>query len=97
MEHFKGGRFDLVITDQGMPGVSGEQLASAVKQQDAHTPVIILTGAGKMTEGAEVGLNGADFVISKPLTMATLREVLTKVRARDAASKRERGTVRSRA
>lgn len=95
LEHFKGGRFDLVITDQGMPGVSGEQLASAVKQQDTQTPVIILTGAGKMTEGAEVGLNGADFVISKPLTMATLREVLTKVRARDAASKRERGTVRS--
>ncbi len=39
-----GARYDLVITDQGMPGMSGREMASLMKARDPRTPIVLLTG-----------------------------------------------------
>jgi len=41
-----GKRFDIVVTDLGMPHIDGRKVASAIKGISAKTPVILLTGWG---------------------------------------------------
>lgn len=44
---FEAGEFDLVITDQAMPGMSGTELAKAVTALRPDLPVIIASGYGE--------------------------------------------------
>src|SRR5262249_53749488 len=41
---FKEERFDLVLTDFGLPGMNGKEVARVVHQMSPETPVILLTG-----------------------------------------------------
>lgn len=58
--------FDAVITDLGMPGIDGRQVARRVRELAPGTPVIMLTGWGRrMEEEADVPA-GVDILLSKP-------------------------------
>ncbi len=75
-------RYDLLITDQAMPEMTGSQLATAVAALSPETRVILLTGFGAdefPSEGAAV----IDLVVSKPVTKEALRQAIAKVAARD--------------
>jgi signal transduction histidine kinase len=73
--------FDLVITDQAMPGMSGEQLAAQIKERAPGLPVILLTGFASLME-AEGGARGPiDLILGKPVALAALREAVAKVMA----------------
>ncbi|HLZ07740.1 MAG TPA: ATP-binding protein, partial [Chloroflexota bacterium] len=45
--------FDLVITDRGLPGVGGYEVAAAVKHRSPSTAVIMLTGFGGLMNGTQ--------------------------------------------
>lgn len=64
---------DLVITDLGMPGMDGLQLAGAVRRVDADKSVILLTGFAVETEQQPSTI---DFVLKKPLVPEELRSAL---------------------
>jgi CheY-like chemotaxis protein len=68
-----------VITDLGMPYVDGRNVARAVKQTSATTPVILLTGWGErlLSEGEK--LPNIDSVLSKPPRLRELRKALAQV------------------
>jgi CheY-like chemotaxis protein len=71
-----GEAFDVVITDLGMPYVDGRQVASAVKQAAAATPVILLTGWGqRLAAEGEVPAH-VDRVLGKPPKLRELRAAL---------------------
>jgi PAS domain S-box-containing protein len=38
-----GGTFDLLITDQGMPGMNGSELIEAVRAEQPHLPIVLAT------------------------------------------------------
>ena len=82
-----GGRFDLLLTDVVMPeGMTGLDLARAVRQRDPTLPIILMSGYNDVADGAD-----ADFVIlRKPVPYADLlRSVcvsLDRVTPRDAVS-----------
>jgi len=78
LEKFRAGKFDVVITDQAMPGMNGDQLAAAIKQQVATTPVILLTGFGMLMQ-LEALPPGVDLILSKPIGLADLRAGLARV------------------
>ncbi len=40
----EGGRFDLVVADLAMPGMTGVELAAAIRSRFAGVPVLLLTG-----------------------------------------------------
>ncbi len=82
LAHFRdsAGDFDVIVTDQAMPGMSGEQFASAVKQLDATVPVILLTGFGCFLEAEEKRRCGVDVLASKPITLKKWRESLGRAR-----------------
>jgi CheY-like chemotaxis protein len=68
--------FDLVITDHGMPGMDGMQLAGAVRRVDATKSVILLTG---FALGTEQQPSSIDFVLKKPLVPEELRSALRQL------------------
>jgi signal transduction histidine kinase len=79
-EKYNKGQFDLVITDQGMPEMNGNQMAAAIKQVSPATPIIMLTGNWQMVSSEEEQAAAAvDLVLGKPVTKSGLREAIVKV------------------
>lgn len=77
LRSFRDGTFDVVITDKAMPGMSGDQMASAMKLMKPGTPIILLTGFGQFLDKSE--MPGIDVLLSKPVGLHTLREALASV------------------
>ena len=65
-------KYDLILTDYGMPGMNGIEVTEKLKVLHPGTPVVLVTG----WDEDELRDHAADFVIQKPLTLARLREVL---------------------
>jgi signal transduction histidine kinase/CheY-like chemotaxis protein len=77
----RGERFDVVITDLGMPHVDGRKVAAAVKAASSLTPVVMLTGWGRhLTEDNQMPIN-VDRIISKPPSLQELRCALSELTA----------------
>src|SRR4051812_7678446 len=73
-----GERLDLLVTDVGLPGLNGRQLADAAREKQPELPIILITGyAGKALEDAELA-PGME-VMRKPFA---LRALANRVRAR---------------
>jgi CheY-like chemotaxis protein len=79
LARFCAGAYDLVITDQAMPEMNGEQLAAAIKQSAARTPVLLMTGFGDMLRAAGAQPRHVDQVLGKPVRLATLRQAIREV------------------
>ena len=79
MPRFETESFDLVITDQSMPGMSGEQLAKKIRVRSPDTHVIMLTGFGDdlLTDGKAP--EGIEWVLSKPVSSEELRRAIFEV------------------
>ena len=78
----RGERVDVVITDLGMPGMNGWEVARAVKARWPDLPIGLVTGwpmGGELTP-EEVGR--VDFVIAKPYTLEGLHATLAALRPR---------------
>jgi len=69
--------FDVVITDLGMPRMSGWQVAERVKQLTPGTEVFILTGWGDSLETNQRAYQ----VLTKPVEIKVLGEILARARA----------------
>ena len=68
--------FDLLITDHGMPGMDGIQLADAVHRSERAKSVILLTG---FAMGPEQQPASVACVLRKPLVPGELRLALQRV------------------
>ena len=72
----QGKRPDVVITDLGMPKMDGRALTIRLKRKSPDTPVIMMTGWGKMMRGDEEIRAPVDALISKPPRIAELQQAL---------------------
>ncbi len=61
-------RFDLVITDQTMPGLTGLELADLLRKARADIPVILCTGYSQSVDAGAAEEAGISAVIMKPFT-----------------------------
>ena len=79
--------FDLVITDLGMPGISGWEVARLVKQSRPGTPVAMVTGWGDRIDPSEAETRGVDYIVAKPFKRDGIREMVsTALRGRTQSS-----------
>lgn len=76
---FKPGEYDLVMTDWAMPLMNGGEVIKAVKSKSPKTPVILLTGFGELMKARNEVPQGADALLSKPPTLAAIREAIFKL------------------
>lgn len=68
----RGQRFDVIISDLLMPGMSGTELLPRIRQLDLDVPVIVLTGNGSL-ESAILAMEYGGFrYLQKPVENARL-------------------------
>src|SRR5688500_703066 len=58
--------FNLVILDINLPGMNGYDLCKAIRSQNQHIPVIMLTSMGALDDKIEGYDSGADDYMVKP-------------------------------
>lgn len=79
-------RFDLLITDLGMPDMNGRQLASLVKKLAPAIQVVLISGAGDGGDEAAPPSRDIDDALDKPVTMADLQAVFRRAAQRQPPS-----------
>ena len=72
-------QYDLVITDQTMPGMTGLELSRHVLALRPDLPIILCTGYGALLNKDEVYSQGIRELVLKPLTKNELALVIKKV------------------
>jgi GAF domain-containing protein/CheY-like chemotaxis protein len=76
LAQFREGAFELVMTDLAMPGLSGWQVAQAVKAARPNVPVVLVTGWGVEVEIDELVRRGVDRVLTKPFGFEDVQRVV---------------------
>jgi len=85
LELYRGGHFDLVICDLGIPGLDGWEVAQQIRticegSRMPKTPFVLLTGWGdQVEESRRISECGVDRVVSKPVDIPKLLEILKDV------------------
>jgi CheY-like chemotaxis protein len=69
-------RFDLVIVDVGLPGISGLEVANRLKQRWPGTTIALMTGYLDRLGPEDAKANGVDFVLGKPFSIDQIRSVI---------------------
>ena len=71
-------RFDLVLTDQVMPGVSGTALAARIRAIRPDLPVVLCTG-GSHNDQRQAQRDGIREILLKPITSRDLAALLDRL------------------
>ena len=71
LERFEVGKYDLVLTDFKMPGMTGLELAGQIKARDPAQPIILITAAPPFPPAIVF-----DLIILKPFSNLELRKVV---------------------
>lgn len=66
---FKKEGFDLVITDLGMPGMTGWDVAGEIKRLNPKALVVLMTGWSADLDSQKVKESGVDRIVQKPFNV----------------------------
>ncbi len=78
IEILKSRRFDLVVTDLGMPEVGGWEVAEFCRLKYPEIPVVLISGWGAQIDEKEA-LRKVDAVLAKPFRIEEFQSILQKV------------------
>jgi PAS domain S-box-containing protein len=67
-------KIDLMITDQLMPDMTGSELATRIRAENAHMPIILATGYAELAPGEGEGLPR----LAKPFGQRELAEAIAR-------------------
>jgi len=74
----QNGDLDLILMDVQLPGMSGNEAASRIRQFNAQIPIIAQT-AHAMTEDKDKSINaGCDDYITKPINISLLMRKISQ-------------------
>lgn len=79
---FEAQNFDGIFTDVGMPGMSGWELAHAIRERDETIPIAVITGWGEAVGSDEQREARVDWVVTKPFHAERISELAQEVRKR---------------
>ena len=71
--------FDLVMTDLGMPDMSGWEVATTIRRERPDVPIVLVTGWGTTLSAEEVERCGINAVVHKPFEIQELLDTASKV------------------
>jgi DNA-binding response OmpR family regulator len=85
-------QFDVIILDIMLPGMDGIEICKKLREQQIHTPILMLTSKSQIEEKV-IGFNsGADDYLTKPFAFA---ELLVRIKALTRRPQSSLGTVLS--
>ena len=79
LDLMKKTKFDLVLSDWNMPGMTGSEFVTAIRATDRVMPVVMITAEAdraKILEMQAIGVNG---YLLKPFKQQSLLTVLAKI------------------
>ncbi|HEY1226495.1 MAG TPA: response regulator, partial [Ramlibacter sp.] len=79
-----GHAFDLLLTDQTMPGMTGLALARHATRHRPGLPVLLYTGNAAAIRAEELSACGVTTLLRKPIDAAALRPLLVEMLGRHA-------------
>lgn len=82
--------YDLLILDIMLPGVDGIEITRRLRSNKNHTPILMLTARGQISDKVSGLDTGADDYMTKPFSFA---ELLARVRALSRRPKVSRSTI----
>jgi CheY-like chemotaxis protein len=95
LAELQAGPFDLLITDLGMPGMSGWEVVREARRIRPEIRTLLLTGWAATLDPEEIRRHGVDQTLKKPFEMdeilQTVRDVLGPARLRRVAQPAARG------
>jgi DNA-binding NtrC family response regulator len=71
--------FDLIISDQRMPNMTGQELLTYVREKFPQIPFVMITAHGTITQAVEAMQAGAADFITKPFSAEDLERVIERV------------------
>lgn len=69
-------QYDLMITDLGMPGMSGLDLAGVAHDKHPEMPIAMITGWGTQLDERETAVKGIRTVLAKPFHLADVKRMI---------------------
>lgn len=85
-------QFDVIVLDIMLPGMDGIEICKKLREQQIHTPILMLTAKSQI-EDKVVGFNsGADDYLTKPFAFA---ELLVRIKALTRRPQSSIGTILS--
>lgn len=73
-----GSRYDLVISDISMPGMSGLELLRHARRTASDTEVILMTAYGSKQTAIEALNDGASYYVEKPFDLDEMKAVVRR-------------------
>jgi len=82
--------YDLIILDVMLPEMTGIEICAKLREENIHTPILMLTARGQVSDKVE-GLNsGADDYLTKPFAF---EELLARIKALSRRPKNSTGSI----
>ena len=75
----RSGSYDLVLLDVDMPGMSGTEVYSAVRQASAEMPILFMSGYRTEELASSLKNDSAVGFLSKPFPLADLRSMVSSL------------------
>jgi CheY-like chemotaxis protein len=84
----RGGRYDILISDFMLPGISGIDLIHQVRNNGATAtmPVVMISGHGNYAMDSRAKMAGANAFLRKPFTLSHLRTTVQQLLGRSPAA-----------
>jgi signal transduction histidine kinase/ActR/RegA family two-component response regulator len=82
LKAFDAEMFKAVFTDLGMPGMSGWELARAIRERSEGIPIAVITGWGEAVSSTERETAKVDWVVAKPFSIDRIAEIVTEIAQR---------------
>ncbi|MEW5875795.1 MAG: ATP-binding protein [Candidatus Zixiibacteriota bacterium] len=79
-------QYDVVVTDLGMPDVTGWEVARAAKLHQPRLPVVVISGWGAQFSDEQLTDSGVDAMLAKPFHLQVLRDTIEKLAKGEAVS-----------
>ena len=73
------GRFDIIVTDHAMPGMTGLELCRKVRAVSRSVPIVLCTGFTEPTTEAQVSAAGANALLPKPASALNVARTIRRL------------------
>jgi DNA-binding NtrC family response regulator len=78
LQYLEVEKYDAILTDLGMPGLTGVEFLKRVQQTDLETPVILISGMGTEQDPEDLIELGAFAYVTKPFNLDEIEEVVER-------------------
>jgi signal transduction histidine kinase/ActR/RegA family two-component response regulator len=88
LAHVDGPAFDLALLDLSMPGISGWEVAKALRAAQPQVSIALVTGWGDQIDFGEARTRGIDYLMAKPFDVEDITRLVAGVLAHESSENR---------